>query len=207
MIKKNKSLIRIKSDFAGGVTIFALTVFVVILAVSIFFIDVSKNSYLTSNYFQMTQRAAQNGLKDQNSIGGLTPKAAESVVREYLAERNADQKLANGSYANTVETGAFRRMCQSKYPTLPKITVEFSTQRNNKGQKFSSTFVYENGQWTPPITGDYPAFYRQSYRTIKVNVEDFGDNYFFSIFGRPCEKFNIESSAIAIDADAGDTGK
>lgn len=191
---------RSKSDSGNGILIMSLAIFGLILLLGILFIDITKNTWLSNSYTQYAQRAAQNGLKEQNNIGGLTPKAAESVVREYLAERNS-----TGGQTN--ETVPFRYNCANKYGDDPEITVEFSTTRDNKGKQFTSTFKYKDGQFSPPIDGNYPEFYRNSYKTIKIKVKDYGDNSFKSMFGEPCSVYTIQASAIAIDANAGDTGK
>lgn len=209
---------RLKSNRGNAILIMGLAIFGLILLMAIFFVDVSKNIYISNNYTQMAQRATQTALKQQNSIGGLTPQAATAVINEYLEEREPKTKCAstdgsgNTVACQTVETKAFRTLCAKKYPNYPEIEVAFSTARNNKGKtsstdNFGVTLSYKNGSIPEFSPAQKRLFYRNQYKTIRVKVKDYGDNYFFSMFGRGCEVYNIQTSAIAMDATAGDTGK
>lgn len=216
MVTKIKK--RLKSNRGNAILIMGLAIFGLILLMSIFFVDLSKNIYVRNNYTQMAQRATQTALKQQNSIGGLTPKAAEAVIKEYLEEREPKQLCSSTQGGSgqvpcqTVETKAFRSICEDKFPNYPEIEVSFSTERDNKdksseGDSFGVTFT-SKGKTIPEVTeAQKRLFYRNQYRTIRVKVKDFGDNYFFSMFGKQCTVYNVQTSAISIDANAGDTGK
>lgn len=200
---------RFNSNTGGGITIFSLAIFMMILLLGIFIIDMTKNSYVSQNYYAMTQRSAQKGLTQQNSIGGLTVASVSSIVNEYLEESRGTGTDTDPSVVGTSETSAFRTNCQKKYPEYPKITIDFSTERttNIAEEDFSSKYVYSSGAFAPSLTDNNPLFYQKSYRTIRVVIEDISDNYFFSMFGRPCSIYTTQATAVAIDADAGITGK
>lgn len=195
---------RASSDRGNAVLLWTLAIFVLMAIMSCFIIDFSQMRGLSRTYNDIAQRATQTSLKEQNSIGGLTPMAAQKVVDEYLTQRN-------GTDGSTMGYQITRRVanCEAKYPDLPEITVEFSTERDNRGGGFDSKFVYRNGEWqgANPNTGSYPQFFQNQYRTVKVNVKDFGGNFFMGLIGRPCSVHEIQTSAISIDADAGSTGK
>lgn len=197
MENKNMRLFnRIREDRGNATIILGLALFGLILLISTFMVDVSKNTWLQSTYSQMATRAAQNGLKEQNNIGGLTPYAAQASVREYLAERNS-------TGGQTAETVPFRNNCKNKYGVNPTITVEFSTGRKGAA---TETFKYNNGVFTPSLESRASSFYRTKFRKIQITVNDYGDNYFFSLFGQQCQMYKVTASAISIDADAGQTG-
>ena len=120
--------------------------------------------------------------------------------------------IGNTVACQTVETKAFRTLCAKKYPNYPEIEVSFSTARDNKGKtpstdNFGVTLSYKNGSIPEFSEAQKRLFYRNQYKTIRVKIKDYGDNYFFSMFGRECEVYNIQTSAIAMDATAGNTGK
>lgn len=202
---------RIKSDRGDAITVFFLFVLVMTAFAAVFILDFGKNVYMKNNYNQMAMRSAQTGLKQQNSVGGLTPAAADAVIQEYLTERDPghiNPMVTNEQdpkyKPNTAETAAFRTFCQAKNPELPIIKVSFSTERDNIDSNFSNTITYKNGETTYPDSLN--DFYFQKYRTIRIEVQDIGDNYFYGMFGHPCQSYTIKQTAISIDADAGDTG-
>lgn len=215
---------RVKSDKGNAVLIMGLAIFGLILFLSVFIVDLAKNRYMQTNYTQMAQRAAQTGLKEQNSIGGLTPDAAKTVIYEYLEERNPNKKCTNAngmpgeSICQTSETQAFRSLCGGNYKDYPKITVSFSKVRNKNNNKPNETdpiavadiSVDKNGNTNVNniniSPNDEKKLRRGDYKVITIKAKDFGDNYFYSMFGRQCNVFTTQATAIAIDADAGDTG-
>lgn len=219
---------RLDNDLGAAITIMSLAIFVLIMILAIFIVDFTHATSVRNHYEQMNQRAAHTALKEQNAIGGLTPLAAEVAVDEYLSQRDGKRTAkellndANTHQTSTVESGAFRSYCSEKYKEYPEITVEFSTDRQNagKGSKgFTEKFTYQTikdkdgktvgGKWLGdnPSTFNGISFYQNNYRTIKVTTKDFGDNHFMGMAGKPCTVYTVTSTAIAIDADAGNTGK
>lgn len=208
-----------QSDTAAGITIFGLFAIMVFMMMAIFLVDMGKNIYMQNTYFSMITRSAQEGIKDQNSIGGLTSKSAQSIVDEYMKERNG---VAEDGHATTRATEPFRAICaKAKEGEYPKITITYGTQRNNKGTSSNGvetgsmstdmTFSSNGGSSLSPSVQDPSTqgkFFANKYRTIQVNIEDYGDNYFFNMFGgAQCPIYKIQTTAVAVDADTGNTGK
>lgn len=199
-IKKNT-----RSDNGAGITIMSLVILGLLLLMTVFIFDFNKNIYLQNNYTQMTQRAAQRGLKEQNNIGGLTPNAALAVIEEYKAQRDSTAVLRTntGTKRGTNDSTVFRSVCQAKYPSYPEITVQFSTSR--KGG-WGTEYKYRNGSWVNNPTSNTSAFYSNQYRSIRVKVKDTGDNYFYGLFGQPCSNYSTQATSTSIFSDAGNTG-
>lgn len=206
---------RIKSDEGNAVLLMGLAIFGLVLLLGIFFVDVSKNITIVNSYSQYAQRATQAGLRRQDNVGNLMPEAVKATFDEYLHERNSSSRKLAGQTTTFSDgqniqqsggTAPFRRSCSIKYGKDPVMKVRMSTDREpNKGTK-SVTFTYRDGVITPPISNYYDDFYRNSYKTIILEVQDYGDNYFFSLFGQPCSEYNVQATGVSIYGDAGQTG-
>lgn len=206
---------RIASDEGNAVLLMGLAIFGLILLLGIFFVDVSKNVSVVNSYTQYAQRATQSGLRRQDTVGNLMPEAVEATFLEYLNERDSSERKLAGQttqfrdgevISQSGGTAPYRKSCALKYGEDPVMKIKLSTDKDPSKGTQSTTFTYKNGTITPSLAGYYDEFYRNSYRSINLVVEDYGDNYFFSLFGAPCAEFKVTATAVSIYGDGGQTG-
>lgn len=209
----NKLKLQLKSDKGNAVLIMSLAIFGLILLIAMFMVDANKNVYMQNNYTQMAQRATQSGLTKQNSVGGLTSSAITSVVDEYLNERNPGRdpikmkscgpSTAKNQYCQTNETTSFRSTCSAHkdFKNYPIMKISFSDKPKPKANEWQYS-VSRSGTGASGIPANaQAAFAARNFKSIKLEVQDFGDNYFASIFGNPCQKYNITATSTTISAD------
>lgn len=181
MLKK-----RIKSNNGSTTTILGLAIIMLVLLMGVFMIDVSKNLYIKNIYYKSAQRAAEVAIKSQNVIGGLAGESGNAAIREYMTQRNGGKQ--------TAETSSHRQSCEVN-GQYPKITIRYDKTRafdNNSTVLFNST----GGQPIAELNKN-PKFLKNQYKVIDVEVTDIVDNYFMSIFGKPCQEVTVRASSIS----------
>ncbi len=207
MIKKLKS--RLRSDRGNAILILGLAILVIIALVTGLMADVAKSVQARHEYSSLAQKAALNGLKEQNSRGGMNYKAIESTVREYMKLRDGEYKVGD-QVADTcktekgpcqVATAPLRAMCSANpdFAAYPVITLSFSEEGKHidgwNGTSTEKKITYSNGQYSVDPSTLAREFNTKNFKKITIDVKEVSDNYFLSMFGRPCQTYSIKETA------------
>ncbi len=181
---------RIQNEDGKAITIMGISLVVLVLLMGIFIVDFSKAVYIKNLYSSFALKAAQTAVKKQDAIGGLKPEAVETLINEYMKQRN-------GQAQNTADTVVHKSYCEAlgKYPQI-KITFD-------KGRKKGSTsIVYNSVNGSIPQIPDSKNFFRHQYDTIEVDLIDVVDNDFLGILGtsKACSELHIDASAISVSS-------
>lgn len=177
---------KIKSNKGSTTTILGLAIIMLVLLMGVFMIDVSKNLYIKNIYYKSAQRAAEVAIKSQNVIGGLAGESGNAAIREYMTQRNGGKQ--------TAETSSHRQTCELS-GSYPKITIRYDKTRNFD---VNSTISYtsNSGNQIAELNKN-PQFFKTQYKVIDIEVTDVVDNYFMSIFGKPCQEVTVRASSIS----------
>lgn len=194
MIRKNILLKKIRSDDGASVTIFGIGLFLVLILMGIFMIDIGKNVYFKQTQYRNTQSAAQTAVKTQNSIGGLKPEAVNSAIKEYMTLRSGKDGSTNS---------AFQSRCQIR-GSYPRITILLDEKRG-AGNESRLKYYSSNGSLMSFTVANLSEFnnvvrnYGQM-KVIDIEVTDVVDNYMMGIIGMPCSEITTRASAISSSA-------
>ena len=190
-MKKNILLKKIRSNDGASVTIFGIGLFLVVVLMGIFMIDIGKNVYFRQTQYRNTQNAAQTAIKTQNSIGGLKMQAVNSAIKEYMTLRNGEGGSTNS---------AFQSRCQIE-GDYPRITILLDEKRgagNKSRLKYYSTNgntltfgVYNLSEYNNVVRN-----YGQM-KVLDIEVTDVVDNYMMGMIGMPCSEITTRASAIS----------
>lgn len=190
-MKKNILLKKIRSNDGSSVTIFGMGLFLVVVLMGIFMIDIGKNVYFRQVQYRNTQTAVQTAIKNQNSVGGLKLEAVNSAIKEYTTLRNG-----NGGSSNT----AFQSRCKIA-GAYPKITI-FLDDKRGKSTKIRLKYSTYTGSTITFNTAErrYFALVVRNLgqmKSIEIQVTDVVDNYMMGMIGMPCSEITTRASAIS----------
>lgn len=195
-----------RSDNGAAVTILALALLVLFLFISVFMVDFVKNTQIKNDYQQIGQRAAEAAEIKQTGIGGLSPyESANTFVSEYmLGSRGYDPASGTENYNQTTDTAAFRKNSCSQGNQYPKITLTYNTGRTTAATntKDLPTATSVGGE-TPTFVGNVSIeqFTNAKYKVISAKITDASDNYFYGMFGHPCQIYTFNVSSVAVNAN------
>lgn len=190
-MKKNILLKKIRSNDGASVTIFGMGLFLVVVLMGIFMIDIGKNVYFRQTQYRNTQNAAQTAIKTQNSIGGLKIEAVNSAIKEYMTLRGGKDGSTNS---------AFQSRCQIS-GSYPQITILLDEKRG-AGNKSRLKYYSSNGSTMSFTVANLSEFnnvvrnYGQM-KVIDIEVTDVVDNYMMGMIGMPCSEITTRASAIS----------
>lgn len=163
---------KIKNNKAAAVTILGMATITILLLFAIILIDIGKVREFRNISFNSLQMAAQRGIMEQNSVGGLKPSSATFAVEEYTEQTK-------------IGFGAYRGKCGT-----PEFRFKFDKGRHLGLSGVSSK---EYTLATLPADNDLK-FAKQKYDTLTIQVKDVTGN-FFNFFNNPCTTFTAEASA------------
>ena len=193
-MKKNILCKKIRSDDGASVTIFGMGLFLVLVLMGIFMIDIGKNVYFRQTQYRNTQSAAQTAIKSQNSIGGLKIEAVNAGIKEYMTLRAGKDSSTNS---------AFQSRCQVRgsYPQIKILLDEKRGVGNQSRLKYSTTngelisFTVSNKSEFNNVIRNYGQM-----KVIDIEVTDVVDNYMMGMIGMPCSEITTRASAISSSA-------
>lgn len=193
-MKKNILCKKIRSDDGASVTIFGIGLFLVVVLMGIFMIDIGKNVYFRQTQYRNTQSAAQTAIKSQNSIGGLKIEAVNAGIKEYMTLRAGKDSSTNS---------AFQSRCQVRgsYPQIKILLDEKRGVGNQSRLKYSTTngklisFTVSNKSEFNNVIRNYGQM-----KVIDIEVTDVVDNYMMGMIGMPCSEITTRASAISSSA-------
>lgn len=190
-MKKNILLKKIRSNDGASVTIFGMGLFLVVVLMGIFMIDIGKNVYFRQTQYRNTQNAAQTAIKTQNSIGGLKMEAANSAIKEYMTLRNGGGGSTNSAFQS-------RCRIEGYYPRITILLDEKRGAGNQSRLKYYSTNgntltfrVYNLSEYNNVVRN-----YGQM-KVLDIEVTDVVDNYMMGMIGMPCSEITTRASAIS----------
>lgn len=190
-MKKNILLKKIRSNDGASVTIFGMGLFLVVVLMGIFMIDIGKNVYFRQTQYRNTQNAAQTAIKTQNSIGGLKIEAVNSAIKEYMTLRSGKDGSTNS---------AFQSRCRIS-GSYPRITILLDEKRG-AGNKSRLKYYRSNGSpmsFTVANLSEFNNVVRNygQMKVIDIEVTDVVDNYMMGMIGMPCSEITTRASAIS----------
>lgn len=210
-----KLLKKARSDRGDSILVPALILSVVVALVIGLAVEVGKNSYIRSDRINAIQDSASAAITLTDSRGSLNWSVVDKVVNEY--EHNRFGKRVYSSKANTSikyddfarETSGSQvfkdqgRCSEDKGQEYPYYKITLDTTRgadssaNSKSVTFARTqpSIAQLNQMAPLKT-------KSVYRSITVQVIDQAPNIMLSMAGMPCQKFDLNASAITFSANA-----
>lgn len=177
LIFTNHKIKRLKSNEAGAMTIIGMATIIIMVIFAVVLIDIGKAREFRNISFNSLQMAAQRGIMEQNSVGGLKPSSATLAAEEYIIQTK-------------IGFGAYRGKCGA-----PEFKFKFDKGRHLGLSGVSSK---EYTLKTLPADNDLN-FAKQKYDTLTIQVKDVTGN-FFNFFGNPCTKITTEASATTTGA-------
>lgn len=180
---------RIRGDRGDAIAVFFLFLFIILITLSTFLIDMQKAVYMKGAYQENAQQATRTALKHQNSIGGVTGGAVSKAVEEYLTLRGDVLK----GQVDTSNTRPFRGYCD-KLSEYPKITVTLDKGRafGNTDEAVSYSYVGKD----IPTDLDGLDFQDKDYKVIHMKVTDIMENTFSFPLGA-CREITVTASSVS----------
>lgn len=190
-MKKNILLKKIRSNDGASVTIFGMGLFLVVVLMGIFMIDIGKNVYYRQTQYRNTQNAAQTAIKTQNSIGGLKIQAVNSAIKEYMTLRSGEDGSTNSAFSSRCQIGG----------SYPRITILLDEKRG-AGNESRLKYYSSNGSpmsFTVANLSEFNNVVRNygQMKVIDIEVTDVVDNYMMGMIGMPCSEITTRASAIS----------
>lgn len=197
---------KMQSDDGAAVTILALALLVLFLFISVFMVDFVKNSQIKSDYTEIGSRATEAALIHQNGVGGLLPdESAQAFVKEYMIQSRGQDPTTGAIATNqTVDTAAFRNNGCSTNAKYPIIKLTYNTKRTSSANETGLPTATSSGGSAPVFTNVSNltnTFAEKKYRVISAEITDVSDNFFYGMFGQPCQEYTIKVSSVAVHSD------
>lgn len=211
-----KLLKKARSDRGDSILVPALILSVVVALVIGLAVEVGKNSYIRSDRINAIQDSASAAITLTDSRGSLNWSVVDKVVNEY--EHNRFGKRVYSSKANTSiqyddffiretsESQVFKDQGRcgedngQKYPYY-KITLDTTRGADSSANSKSVTFARTQPS-IAQLNHMAPLKAKSVYRSITVQVVDQAPNIMLSMAGMPCQKFDLNASAITFSANA-----
>lgn len=168
-----------------------------ILLVTGFAIDISKNSYLKSEFASRAQHSVDISSKDMNARGGMKDTTPASLVTTYNTTFGDDSTEAFKSPGCQVQEATLWDGSVGEV-TLPYIVIKMDTDRA-RGVESDLVYVSEGGAPPVQVSGTFDP--SATYRVLNAEVTDYSQNFFLGMFGMGCQKFSPSVSAIAFGSN------
>lgn len=216
---------RFLSDRADSVLVPAMILIPVVALVMGIAVEVQKNSYVRSERINAIQDSASSAVTLTDSRGSLSWRSVDRVVNEYEHNRFGGQKFSTRLEENRLRyDDAGRETAESRglegidstdsclqdddgqrYPQY-KVTLDTGRGASADAATATNKPVTVSFTRTPPTAAQLaqtaPLATKTIYRSITVEVIDQTPNLVMGMAGVPCQKFNLQASAVTFSADS-----